>query len=128
MFQYFIFTLLNSLTVFPELLPSYTLEGNYDTEKANPQHQSDSQRLEPVLFPPQNDFEKTLSTTNSSPEVNNISQDHHSKIKGFPAYTTRTRAKSQIEEPFINLDLPKTQKKNLTPISICYIIAHQSLK
>ncbi|MBW0461724.1 hypothetical protein O181_001439 [Austropuccinia psidii MF-1] len=86
-------------------------EGNYDTEKANPQHQSDSQTLQPGLFPPRNDFEKTLSTTNSSLEVNNICQDYHSNIQIFPAYTTTAKAKSPIEEPFIQPRSTKNSKE-----------------
>ncbi|MBW0556799.1 hypothetical protein O181_096514 [Austropuccinia psidii MF-1] len=87
------------------------LECNYDTEKSHPQNQSDSQNLEPGLFQPQNDFEKALSMSNSSPEVNSISQNYQSNIQSFPASTMRKKAKSKIEEPLIQPTSTKHSKE-----------------
>ncbi|MBW0593479.1 hypothetical protein O181_133194, partial [Austropuccinia psidii MF-1] len=87
------------------------LECNYDTEKSHPQNQSDSQNLEPGLFQPQNDFEKALSTSNSSLEVNNISQNDQSNIQSFPASTMTKKEKSKIEEPLIQPTSTKHSKE-----------------
>ncbi|MBW0591354.1 hypothetical protein O181_131069 [Austropuccinia psidii MF-1] len=87
------------------------LEHKHDTEKSHPQNQSDSQNLEPGLFQPQNCFEKSLSTSNSSPEVNSISPNDQSNIQSFPASTMTKEEKSKIEEPLMQPTSTKHSKE-----------------